>query len=170
MELGSGSGMIASMLIKNQLPIHLSDASPEKREDLRKLFAGIDQVRMIHDMDFYSLDFPNQYSGSMGAFSTVIAVNVFEHGYYDNKMLKNAMHLLRARGHLILVAPTTTALYFGLEDGLSEWKQYNGSAIEQVIGGNIEILKLRFFSWSPLPTQQKRPEYGLSTLAVVRKL
>ena len=169
MEMGSGQGAMTSILIDHGLPVHLSDESQDNREHLRNQFQGIDGVRMIHDIDFFSDDFERKYSSSIGVFSTVVAVNIIEHGYYDNKALNNAKHLLRIRGHLIIVMPSYTTLYSYLKEDLIEWKKYNAIAVKKMVGPNIEILKVRYFNWHANSNLPLSDQTGLSTLAILRK-
>jgi hypothetical protein len=170
MEMGSGQGAITSIFIDHGLPIHLSDESQTNRQTLLKNFGGIEGIRMIHDIDFLSSDFEQQYFSSLGAFSTVIAANITQHGYYDTKALNKAKHLLRSRGHFIIVAPVYTTLYAGLEENLEEWKNYNAVVIKKMMGDNIDVLKVRYFNWKSDSDASFSNQTGLSTLAVLRKM
>jgi len=169
LEMGSGQGAIASIFIAHGLPIHLSDESQDNREKLRKKFHGIGAVRMIHDIDFLSEIFTRKYTGSIGAFSTVVAVNIAGHGYYDAKALNNAKHLLRIRGHLIIVAPVHTTLYPGLEQDLNEYKKHNAIVVKKMMGNNVEVLKVRYFNFQADSNIGFTSQTGLSTLAILRK-
>jgi hypothetical protein len=169
MEIGSGHGAMASIFVDHSLPIHLSDEYQVNRQLLQERFQGVDAVRMIHDMDFLSNDFERNYRSSLGKFATAVAVNITEHGYYNKIALNNAKHLLRIRGHLIIIAPAYTSLYAGLEEDLEEWKKYNAVMIKKMLGENIEVLKVRYFNWNSTSDAALSAQAGLSTLAVLRK-
>lgn len=169
MEMGSHGGAISSLFVDHDLPIHLSDGLEGNRQRLVERFRDTLLIRMVHDIDFLREDFVNTYRSSFGAFSTVLAVNITEHGYYNQLALNNAKHLLRLGGHLMIVAPAYTALLNGLEEDLDEWKKHNALVIKEIMGSNVEGLKVRYFNWQALPGLHSRT-FGLSTLAIFRKM
>lgn len=168
MEMGSHHGAVSSLFTANELPLHLSDSLGENRHKLAERFKEEALIRLIHDMDFLRQDFAQAYEPSIGAFSTVIAINITENGYYSNIALNNAKYLLRLRGHLIIVAPVYTALFNGLDDDLDEWKKHNAPIVKKIMGDDVEVLKVRYFNWQP-PAGIHSNTAGLSTLVVFRK-
>ena len=168
-EMGSGHGAISSLFVAHDLPIHLSDELEENRLYLDKRFQEVPAIRMIHDMDFLREDFEQAYNSSIGAFSTAVAINISEHGYYNEKALNNAKSLLRIRVHFMLIAPVHTTLYNGLEEDLDEWKKHNAMNVKKSMGDNIDVLKVRYFNWQAQPGPHSNA-LGLSTIAIFRKV
>jgi hypothetical protein len=169
-ELGSCQGAIASIFTEHGLPIHLSDEHRTNRDALREKFQEVPGVRMIHDIDFLDPGFKLVNTSSLSAFDTVVAINVTEHGFYNKIALNNAKHLLRIRGHFMMIAQAHTAFYNGLEEDLSEWKKHNASDVEKLMGANVAVLKVRYFNWVTGTQTSQIGQSGLSTLAILRKL
>lgn len=169
LELGSGNGSIASLFIARELPIHLSEEDDVKREILHKQFDGISAVRMIHNIDFHHLNFNQIYADKAGAFSTIIAINIPEHGVFNRSWLQNAKCFLRIRGHFIVATPANAVLFNDAASNLEDLKEYNLKIARNLMGDTFEVLKVRYFDWSPGPNRLVFDQSGLYTLAIFRK-
>ena len=169
LELGSGRGGISSIFMHHNLPLHLSDEKVANREALRVRFLGTPMLKMIHDIDFIGEGFMQTYARLVGAFDTVIALNIAEHGFYDQIVLNNAIHLLRQRGHFVAIASSRAVLFNGMEQDLSGLKEYNYTVARELMGPNFEILKVRCFNWGPESESSDFSQFRLSTLAIFRK-
>ena|GEM_PF-3548873 len=169
LELGSGSGEIASMFIERHLPIHLTDENIINKEKLHKRFEGIAAVRAIHDIDFNTPLFQQEYASGAGVFSTIVAVNIAEHGGYDKKMLHNAEHLLATKGHFMVITSANTVLFDSESSSFEDFKEYNYKVAKNLMGEAFEILKARYFNWSTDSEIRSHNEFELYTLAIFRK-
>lgn len=169
LELGSGSGEIASMFIERHVPIHLTDENNINKERLHKRFEGISFVRAIHDIDFNTPLFQQEYASGAGVFSTIVAVNIAEHGGYNNKMLHNADHFLATKGHFIVITSANAVLFDSESSNFEGLKEYNYKVARNLMGEAFEILKVRYFSWSADREIGYHNESGLYTLAIFRK-
>ena len=147
LELGSSRGGISSIFIKRSLPVHLCDENGANRETLRKRFGGMQAMRMIHDIDFNDPFFDQVYADSAGVFSTVIAVNVAEHGIYENRMIHRAKYFLGSGGHFMLAMPASVILFGNVGSHIDDLKQHNYKVARHFMGDNFEPLKIRHFNW-----------------------
>jgi|SRR6185312_8113038 len=169
LELGSGNGAFAAMFFERGLPLHLSDELLGNREYLLKRFQGITTMKMIHEIDFHDISSTQTYADMAGVFSTVIAINITEHGIYDKLTLLSAKHFLRIRGHFIAVIPSNAVLFNNMASSLEDLKEYNLRIARNLMGESFEILKVRYFEWSPGPKSLAFDQPGLYTLAIFRK-
>lgn len=168
LELGSGSGLISSLFIVRDLPVHLSDENSANREGLLKKFDGLSAMRMVHDIDFNDRHFEQTYVHRAGVFSTIIAINIAEHGVYNRSMLHKAAYFLRIRGHFIAITPSNAVL-FNAATGFKDLKKYNLKIARDLMGESFEILKVRYFDWSAGSDSSSMGQSGLYTLAIFRK-
>lgn len=169
LELGSGGGRISSIFMQHNLPLHLSDEKEANRKALGIMFSGIPLIRMIHDIDFVREGFTQTYARLIGVFDTVIALNITEHGFYDQLVLENAMHLLRRRGHFMVIAPSRAVLFNRMAQDLSGLKEYNYTVARKLMGPNFETLKARCFNWVSESETPDFSQFCLLTLAISRK-
>lgn len=169
LELGSGNGGVSSLFIERGLPIHLTDEDDINRETLRKRFQGISFLRMIHDIDFNQSSFEMLYADRARAFSTVIAVNITEHGGYTEIMLDKAKYFLESGGHFMVITSARAALFNNLAINLQGLKEYNYQVARNLMGDAFQILKVRYFDWSPGAECLEFDKAGLYTLAICRK-
>ena len=139
LELGSADGGISSMFIKRGLPIHLTDEDNTNREKLQKKFEGITAMRMIHDINFYHDSFEKVYADRAGVFSTVLAVNIAEHGCYNENMLHNAEYFLAVRGYFIVVTSAKAVLFDKAAYNSEGLKEYNYK-----VARNLMVMLLKY--------------------------
>lgn len=169
LELGSGLGRFSSIFMKHNLPLHLSDEKESNREFLQIKFDGSPMFKMVHNIDFHCDTFSQTYASMLGVFDTVIAVNITEHGFYNDTILKNAKDLLRRRGHFVALTPSRAVLFNRMEKDLSGLKEYNLTVARNLMGIDFQILKVRCFNWVAESESSDFSQFGLSTLAIFRK-
>jgi len=162
LEMSSGQGAISAVLVEKGIPMRLSDKHKGNRDLLRERFKGIEAVRRVYSIDFCHPEFESLYTQLFGSFGTVIALNVLENGNYEPLALRNARHLLRPHGHLILITQVYTSMYFGLEYDLENWRKYNRRELKGLLNRDFEIIRTYYLNLA-LPL-------GLSVLAVARKI
>ena len=105
LEIGSGIGNISQLVIEEGCSITLSDYNDQYCESLRKKFSQYSNVRGVMRIDLLDPDFENKYSFYKEKFDSIFLLNVIEHIEDDLLAIKNCNYLLRAGGHLILLAP-----------------------------------------------------------------
>lgn len=169
LEVDSGTGSISSVFAENTIPVHLSDPDKKNRDFLREKFKDIISIKEIYNIDFLRTDFEQYYSTLNGVFSTIVALNISEHGFYKQAAQQNAAKILRKNGHLIIAVPPFTAVYSDLEISPEEWKIYNRKSLKQRLSG-FQILKTRYFSLVENIPQPLSVRPGFSALVIARKL
>jgi len=169
LELGSGSGEIAALFINRHLPIHLTDENKINREKLQKRFESNAAVRAIHNMNFNHPLFQQEYASAAGVFSTIVAVNIAEHGSYNKQILHNAEYFLAPQGHFIVVTTANAVLFNNESSRWEDLKEYNYKVARSLMGEAFEILKVRYFNWLTVETNGGCNESGLRTLAIFKK-
>jgi hypothetical protein len=167
LEATSGSGLFSSCLVEQGIPIHLNDTNNSNRQMLRERFTG-SGMKAIHSLDLLRQDFEQYYSSYLGAFSTLISLNITEFAYHEKIELDNAKRLLRKGGHLIFAAPSFTALYPGLEQDLEDLNRYNGKTLRSLLSES-KILKIRYFSLEDMAENTAIIPTSLGMIVIARK-
>jgi 2-polyprenyl-3-methyl-5-hydroxy-6-metoxy-1,4-benzoquinol methylase len=169
-EIGSGSGNIATIMVENKIPIHLNDTEEHHINMLQNKFNGSSLIRSINKVDFKKTNFENEYRRLAKTFNTVLSLNITEHNPLSQLAITNMKLVLVDRGILIMMAPAYTAIYNGLEVDLNDWKEYNYLSIKQILGNGFEILRLRYLNLPDDSQNRITSHCGLSVLAVARKV
>lgn len=156
-EMDSGTGTISSRLVDLRFTVQLNATDEINRKYLREKFQGEALVRGIHRINFSQPDLEPAYADFAGSFSTVIALNIIEHGFHAKNTFKKAKDLLVQGGHLIVATRSHIAFYPGWQQDIELIKNYDRKSIRETLS-NCEILKTRYFDWN-----------GLSVIAVGRK-
>jgi SAM-dependent methyltransferase len=172
LEMNSGLGTVSAELVTRGIRVRLSDKDKANRDRLRQRFKGIEAMRAVCRFDFSHPDFESLFTSAFGTFGSVIALNIMEYGYYDPVALRNAIRLLRPGGHLILIFPASTTMFYGPNSDPEALKQYHHQALKDILRTDFDIIKIRSLNLNLTP-QQANPcikNLGLSVLAVTRKL
>lgn len=169
LELGSGAGSIASTFIAHSLAMHLSDPNKVFRDLLRTKFMDALFIKSIKNVDYNRADFNQQYIRMSGVFDTVVALNIHDQGCFYKSAIQKGTFLLRKRGHLMLVAPAPTAFLNESEQNMEDYKKYNIRALQNLLSGEYEILKARYFTYVHGLEEGPSKHVGLSVLAILRK-
>lgn len=155
LEINSTPESISTLFIQNGKAIHLSTPDKDLRVQLKNAYQSAGTVVKVHSLNLHRNDFEQAYPEEQARiFDTLLAINE----PCDKTTARNARHLLRVRGRLILLTPAYTAMYNGLEKDQDAWSMYNRRAIQHLLGDELEILSARSYNLS-----------SLSILTVARK-
>ena len=124
LEIGSGIGNISRFIIEDGYSITLSDYNPDYCNLLKTLFGNTSNVKGILSIDLLHPDFENHYADLRERFDSIILLNVIEHIADDKKAVKNCKYLLKAKGHLIVLAPAYQWLYCKFDKELGHFRRY----------------------------------------------
>lgn len=98
LEIGSGIGNISDFLLRDHEEVTLSDVKPVYCRRLEQTFGDRHSLRGIYPVDLAVPDVERFYPRLVGAFDTVIALNVVEHIEDHELAIRNARKLLKAGG------------------------------------------------------------------------
>jgi SAM-dependent methyltransferase len=146
LEIGSGSGSISNIFIRNGIPIVLTDSDTYYCRRLRKKFEQECMVKDIRQLSLFHSTFEEIYGDLLGRFDMVFALNVVEHVALNKAAIANVKKLLASGGYLILSQPAYTALYNELNQGLNRWHKHNKLSIKKLLNNDFEIVKMRYFN------------------------
>ena len=169
LELGSGEGTVSSALIDHGISLHLSDPTKENRNSLRQRFNGSTLVKSIHRMDFNRNDFSSIYSQTANKFDTVLALNIYEQGFFHKAARQQAGFLLRESGLLIVLAPVYTAPYYQIDENSIDIKKFNLKTLQHFCSDELELLTARYFNFLELAKSASENRLGLSALVIAQK-
>ncbi len=169
LEMDSGTGEMSALFSMLDVRLHLNDISKYNRDRLRERFNDMATVKAVRNINLQSKAFTKTYSSYLGKFSTLIALNVSDHGLYDKTAILNAKELLRGGGYLIIIVPAYTAMYHGFGNNEEGWKKYNRSRLNKLLGADLEIMKVRYLNINESKPEDFCKRLGLSVLAVARK-
>ena len=149
LEIGSGIGNISQLVIEEGRFITLSDYNDEYCESLRKKFAQQTNVREVIRIDLLDPDFDNKYAIYKEKFDSIFLLNVIEHIEDDLIAVKNCDSLLKAGGHLILLAPAYPWLYCTFDKQLGHHRRYSLKALKDLLKKSaFSILKGDYFNFT----------------------
>jgi glycosyltransferase involved in cell wall biosynthesis len=136
LEVGAGIGNNVSSMANAGTTVVLTEFREDYVEDLRKRYAGQDNVSII------------QYDATQQAPAdlidtrpdTIIMLNVLEHIEPDHLVLKNLHDLLAPGGRIIVLVPAFQALYCKIDENLEHFRRYNLPDLR----GKLETAGFRF--------------------------
>jgi SAM-dependent methyltransferase len=146
LEIGSGTGDISNIFVKNEVQISLSDQDDKYVTILTKKFVGNPMVQCIHSINLLDDEFEKKYQNLLGKFDTVYAINAQEHETVNRKSLLNAQKLLKESGIFIALLPVYIALYEELDPGFDHWRRSNKKRIKSLLPQGWNIIALRYFT------------------------
>jgi SAM-dependent methyltransferase len=164
LEIGSGIGNISEFLLKYNRNVSLSDFRTDYCTVLKNKFEGNENLDNIYQMDFSLPDFKLRYSDLLGAFDTVVALNVVEHIENDFLALRNAKDLLKKNGRIIVLVPAGQWLYNKLDRELGHFKRYSKKSLLNLFESvGCKVISLKYFNsvamlgwWLAGNVQQKK--------------
>ena len=169
MEFGSGKGSFSTILTTHNISLHVSDSIKANRDILRSKFKELSLVKGVHNLDSYRSDFNQFYSKYLGVFDTVIASNIHEYGFFHEMAIEKAKSLLGKGGHLMILVPAPTTLYYGIEQDDNDYNRYNLRLLKRLLNDEFDILITRYFNdlydLEDIPSRH----LGLTVLMVLRK-
>ena len=119
-EIGCGWGNFARHLTNRELYLG-TETSADSIMHVQRTFAAHPNMRFAV-ADATSPAFAD-FAGH--AVDTIFSLNVFEHIKDDAAALRNAAHVLRPGGHLILVVPAHMALYGNIDRAIGHYRRYD---------------------------------------------
>jgi hypothetical protein len=146
LEIGSGQSSIHDLFIENNLPIHLSDRDENTCEMLHQYYNELDSIRAIHQIHLDQSEISEKYNYIRGVFDTVLLLNTLQILPLDPLIILNAKHLLRRRGHLIVLASASTALYGAADQDWNNIKVNDRPSLNRMFNNDYEIMKTIYFS------------------------
>lgn len=147
LEIGSGIGNISKLVIESDHFITLSDYSKEYCEILKEKFATNKNVRSVIQIDLLHPDFEKKFSAYKEMFDSIFLLNVIEHIEDDKLSVKNCRYLLKAGGHLILLAPAYSWLFGTFDKQLGHFRRYTIRSISELLRSqNFDILSGSYFN------------------------
>ncbi len=144
LEIGSGLGNISDFFVKDKKDIYLSDIRANYREALQIKFKNNDHP--VLDIDIAHPDFNNSYSGLLGRFDSVFALNVVEHIKDDDLAIKNMLSLLKPGGQMIILVPAYQALYNDIDVSLEHFRRYTRKSLSALMGRHAPVQKTFYFN------------------------
>ncbi|MBS1597449.1 MAG: class I SAM-dependent methyltransferase [Bacteroidetes bacterium] len=153
LEIGSGTGNIADIFVRQGIPITVSDPEQRYCHSLTTKFNGTSMVRAVHHIDLFHEDFERVHANLLGRFDFIIAINIIEHSPNNKISLSNAKKLLTPDGCLILGLPACTALYNKLDQGYQYWHWLNKQAIKKMVAPDFRVIKMKYFNLTGIVKQ-----------------
>jgi SAM-dependent methyltransferase len=134
LDAGAGIGTFVSHLRDDGKTVTAIEFLPELVEDLRARFNGDDQVS-IRQGDLSDLAaFQN-----LGAFDSVLCLNVLEHIEDDVAAMRNMLEVTSAGGRLVALVPAYSWLFNRMDRAVGHHRRYGRGELVQ---------KLRLSGWS----------------------
>jgi len=141
LELGAGTGNISDYFLdkKNFL---ITEYDLRLVSYLKKKYTSTKHVQILQ------LDIAQKPSGKLHeSFSTVFAVNVFEHIKDDEVALKNAHRLLKKNGRIIILVPAKKFAYTRLDKNLGHYRRYEKQELKNKLEeAGFTVEKIYFFN------------------------
>lgn len=167
LELNSALDTISTVFVKKKCDIHLSTPDKTFREALRAYYKDIQYIKKVHSINTDRVDFAKAYPFEKACvFDTILVLKAIERGQFNNLIIRNARHLLKERGRLILLAPVITAAYGDLELDQNQLNKFDRASLKRMVTEEMDILMTRYFN---LPRSSPYDHFGLSVLVVARK-
>jgi SAM-dependent methyltransferase len=152
LEIGSGIGNISDFLLRDHEEVTLSDVKPVYCRRLEQTFGDRHSLRGIFPVDLAVPDVEKFYPRLVGAFDTVIALNVVEHIDDHELAIRNARKLLKAGGMAVVLVPAYQWLYNPLDKGLGHFRRYNRRSLSELLSGqHLEVVHIQYFNAAAIP-------------------
>jgi 2-polyprenyl-3-methyl-5-hydroxy-6-metoxy-1,4-benzoquinol methylase len=147
LEIGSGTGNISALLLKEHSRVCLTDLRPEYCELLKNKFGQNPHLTGVYELDLSLDDFDLKYPDLLGKFDAVIASNVIEHISDDLLAVRNAKALLKNNGSLIVLVPAGQWLYNSIDKELGHYKRYSKSRLKNLLeSAGLAVKETRYFN------------------------
>ena len=169
LEIGSGDPVLISMLLNNEMPIHLSNENREICESLFKQFQFNRLVRSVQNINFEKEHFQTVYSQAIANFSTLIKLNRSSKQTINKIVLRNAHHLLEEGGYLIVLIPVYIASYANFEANIDVIRAINRPYVRGLMGQLFEVKKTQYLNL-PGPVGDESTLSGLSVIIIAQRL
>lgn len=140
LEIGAGTGNISQYFIKVTNFV-ITDTDQVLVKTLKTRFKKYKRVTV------QSLDISKPQGSNKHSFSTVFAVNVFEHIKDDITAMRNTHSLLKKNGKFILLVPAKRFAYTKLDKNLGHFRRYEKDELrEKLEQTGFVVEKVYFFN------------------------
>jgi SAM-dependent methyltransferase len=168
LEVGSGVSPFHSLFIKNERPLHLSDADQNRVIALRDKYKDNQTVRAVHILDLPNLDLQQIDDRLPGAFDSIFDLCNDMSVNPNQIAIANARQLLKERGRLIIL--TSVRIYLYNEPSQHDLTKINRSSIQSMLGKGFEIITARYFNLLKEADVSIPACTGLSAIVIARKI
>jgi SAM-dependent methyltransferase len=147
LEIGTGIGNIATWLLPRDRYV-ASDINPHYLDYLRNFALGKPYLEIAR-IDLESAD---DFEARLGAFDTVVCLNVLEHVRDPLAALRNIHSALEPGGRAVLYVPQGQWLYSSLDEVLGHRCRYSRSALQgELEQTGFEVESMRSFNRFGVP-------------------
>jgi hypothetical protein len=166
-----GHNLLPPLLLGQEIPFHLAIASKLTQVTQDVTSKGNSILRAVHSIDFYDPDFVGHNSAMFEVFDVVI------HSLFENLQrairlaLDNTEMILRTRGYLIMVVPSTTAFYEDIDLSQEELMHLERRQLEDRLNP-FRLVKANHFQiqGDRIPGLQNQSKFQILTVAKRRKI
>ncbi len=138
-EVGAGQGNFTRLLFEQHHgEVHCFEPSRNMFPLLEEQFRDSDRVKLDNHF-FVGKD-------HVGAFDTMVYVNVLEHIEHDLDELKGAWQALQPGGHLLIYVPALMALFSESDRQMGHFRRYRRSGLRQLVeAAGFNTLTCRYY-------------------------
>jgi len=143
LELGAGIGNMTQHLARGRKTYVASDIDEEHMARLRVRFRG----RPSMEVRKCDLCVREDFKPLLGAFDTVVCLNVVEHVEDDREALRNIFSALRPGGRAIVLVPQDQKAYGTLDEVLGHFRRYSEAELrERMEEAGFEVERMLQFN------------------------
>jgi SAM-dependent methyltransferase len=136
LDFGAGVGTFTERLAEHAEVVALEPDSGFVPR-LRERFAGCDDVTVVLGTD--------EEIPALGAFDSIVSLNVLEHIRDDEAVLRRLGEALVPGGHLLLLVPAHQALFGRIDENVGHERRYGRGALRRrLTGAGLKPLELRY--------------------------
>ena len=147
LEIGSGIGNLSQFLVGRERVV-LTDTEPAYRAYLQERFGETPGVE-IHDL---TLPARAAEVASLGAFRSVVCLNVLEHIEDDAGALASMRDLVAPSGRVVLLVPALRWLYGELDRSLGHYRRYTRRSLRELYARvGLRLRHLEYFNTAGMP-------------------
>jgi len=140
LEVGAGIGSTTKILC---------DGSQDK-------WSCLEPDRQLYSVllnKIYNNDLPKCCDGILGEikdiinkteYDTILYIDVLEHIYNDKLEIENIYSLLKAGGHLIILAPAHNWLYSNFDKHIGHYRRYNRKTLKDAIPEGYTTIQIKY--------------------------
>lgn len=146
-EIGSGTGNISRLLLRQGNAITLSDINPLYCQKLSATFEHEATLQGVYQFDLSDSDFEKKYPQLLNQFDTIVGLNVVEHIKDEQMVIRNATKLLRYKGRIIILVPAHQGLYNSFDQSLGHYRRYTRKKLVHLLESEgLELIRSKYFN------------------------
>jgi SAM-dependent methyltransferase len=141
LEIGSGTGTLTSLLLKNGKTVTGIEPNPFCIQELSRQFGDCPRFHLIPKPVEACTDEELKCNG----FESIVSVNVLEHIEEDQTVLNHAAALLPSGGRLALIIPACPKAYGTIDQAVGHFRRYSVRGMrQQLTAAGLRPLRLRY--------------------------